>query len=86
MESIKEIEVLGINAVKKLRRSRLSRGEFFMINSNSLPPDRCYLEYPEGSIKVAIYESGAKNFTIVRELETEESSELRKKFDLELIH
>lgn len=86
MKNNKEIEVLGTNAVKKLRQSRLSRGEFFMINSNSLPPDRCYLEYPGGSIKVAVYESGAKDFAIVRELETEEITELRKKFDLELIH
>ena len=86
MKNIREIETLGINAVKKLRKSRLSRGDFFMINSNSLPPDHCYLEYPGGVIKLAIYESGAKNFTIVHELETEECSNLRKKFDLELIH
>lgn len=85
MKNIKEIETLGINAVKKLRRSRLTRGDFFMINLNSLPPDHCYLEYPGGLIKLAIYESGAKNFKILRELETEESSDLRKKFNLELI-
>jgi hypothetical protein len=85
MKSIDEIEILGTNAVKKLRRSRLSRGDFFMINSNSLPPDHCYLEYPGGAIKLAVYESGSKNFTIVHELEIEESSTLRKKFDLELI-
>ena len=85
MESIKEIEILGTNAVKKLRRNRLSRGDFFMINSNSLPSDHCYLEYPGGSIKLAIYESGAKNFTILRELETEESSNLRERFNFEII-
>jgi hypothetical protein len=86
MKKISEIETRGINAVKKLRIHRLSRGDFFMINSNSLPPNHCYLEYPGGAIKLATYESGAKNFTIVHELETEESSNLRKKFDLELIH
>jgi hypothetical protein len=86
MKRISEIEARGINAVKKLRKSRLSRGEFFMINSNSLPPDQCYLEYPGGIVKLAIYESGGKNFTIVHELESEESSNLLKKFDLELIH
>ncbi len=86
MKKISEIETRGINAVKKLRMRRLSRGDFFMINSNSLPPDHCYLEYPGGAIKLAIYESGAKNFTIVHELEPEESSNLRKKFDLESIH
>jgi hypothetical protein len=86
MKNMNEIETLGINAVKKLRKSRLSRGDFFMINSNSLPPDQCYLEYPGGAIKLAMFESGAKNFTIVHELEIEESSNLRKKFNLELIH
>ena len=86
MESTKEIEIVGINAVKKLRRIRLSQGNFFMINLNSLPSNHCYLEYPNGIIKLAVCESGAKNFSILRELENEESSDLRKKFDLELIH
>ncbi len=86
MKKVSEIETRGINAVKKLRMRRLSRGDFFMINSNSLPPNHCYLEYPGGAIKLAIYESAAKDFTIVHELETEESSSLRKKFGLELIH
>ncbi len=81
-----EIETLGIRAVKELRRRRLNRGEFFMINVNSLPPDHCYLEYPGGTIKLATYESRAKNFTIVRELEAEESFRLREKIGLELIH
>jgi hypothetical protein len=85
MKNIEELEMLGMNAVKKLRRTRLSRGDFFMINLNSLPDDHCYLEYPGGVIKLAIYESGAKNFTIVCELATEESLELLKKFNLELI-
>lgn len=85
MKKIQEIEALGTNAVKKLRRSRLTRGDFFMINLNTLPPDHCYLEYRGGIIKLAVYESGAKQFTILRELETEESSDLRKKFNLEII-
>lgn len=85
MKNIKEIENLGTNAVKKLRQKRLNQGEFFMINLNSLPADHCYLEFPEGNIKLVIYESGAKDFTILRELDTEESSYLRKKLNLELI-
>lgn len=80
-----EIEALGIKAVKDLRKRRLSRGEFFMINVNSLPPDHFYLEYPGGTIKLAAYESRAKNFTILRELEAEESLNLRQKIGLELI-
>ena len=85
MKGLTEIEIAGIKAVKKLRRSKLNGGEFFMINLNSLPDDHCYLEFPDGTIRLAIYKSGAKDFTIVRELESDESSELRKKFDLEPI-
>jgi hypothetical protein len=81
-----EIEALGIKAVNDLRRRRLSRGEFFMINLNSLPPDHCYLEYPGGKIKLATYQDRLKNFIIVRELEPEESSRLRAKVGLELIN
>jgi len=85
MKGRTEIEIAGINAVKKLRRSKLKGGEFFMINLNSLPDDHCYLEFPDGTIRLAIYELGANDFTIVRELESDESSALRKKFDLEPI-
>lgn len=81
-----EIEALGMKAVRELRRMRLSRGEFFMININSLPSDHCYLEYPDGAIKLAVYEPNAKKFTILLELEAEERSQLREKIGLELIH
>lgn len=81
-----EIEALGMRAVKELRRKRLNRGDFFMINVNSLPPDHCYLEYPGGVIKLVTYEANAKNFTIVRELEPDERLRLREKIGLELIH
>jgi hypothetical protein len=57
-----------------------------MINLNSLPADHCYLEFPGGISKLAICEPGAKDFIIVHELDEEESLELRKQFDLELIH
>lgn len=80
-----EIEALGIKAVKELRRKRLKRGDFFMININTLPPDYCYLEYPGGTIKLATYESQAKDFTIVRELEADENFRLRQEIGLELI-
>jgi hypothetical protein len=80
-----EIEALGTRAVKELRRSRLSKGEFFMINVNSLPPDHCYLEYPGGTIKLASYESRARKFIILRELEDDESIRLREKVGLDQI-
>jgi hypothetical protein len=86
MKAVKDLEDLGINAVRNLRKMRLSRGDFFMINLNSLPSDHCYLEYPGGTIKLAIFHSGAKDFSIVRELESDEILSLRQRFNLELIH
>jgi hypothetical protein len=82
---VKGVELQGINAVKKLRRDRLSRGDFFMINLNSLPASHCYLEFPQGVAKLVAYESGAKDFTVIRELDTDEYRSLLRKFDLELL-
>jgi hypothetical protein len=52
-----------------------------MINSNTLPDDHCYREFPGGTIKLAAYQPPAKDFTILRELEEEESRILRKIFE-----
>lgn len=81
---IKTLELQGTNAVKKLRRDRLSRGDFFMINLNSLPDSHCYLEFPKGVAKLVAYESGARDFTVIRELDKEEYHNLLRKFDFEL--
>jgi hypothetical protein len=81
MQSVAELERIGANAVKRLRKTRLSAGIYFMINSNALPPDHCYLEYPDGLIKLATYESHAKEFKILRVLEEEECRDLRRLFE-----
>ena len=86
MKTVKQTEIAGINAVRKLRQTKLTHGQFFMINSNHLPPDHCYLEYPTGSIKLAVSEPGDTDFRIVRELDEEEARYLRRKFDFELVH
>ena len=39
--------------IKSLRKEKLSQGLPFMINSEDLPSYQCYLEYPDGSIKIA---------------------------------
>ena len=55
-------------AVRNLRRSKLSNGQFFMINYKRLPKGQCYLEYPEGQIRLASISSSKKDFTIIPDL------------------
>lgn len=83
MKGATEIEIIGSNAVRNLRKNRLAHGQFFMINVNHLPSDHCYLEFPTGSIKLAVVKPGSKDFTIVRELEEEEAGDLRKRFNFD---
>jgi len=61
------------------------RGDFFMINANYLDDNECYLEFPEGIINLVSYHKGAKDFTVIRELDEDECTSLREKFDLEPI-
>jgi hypothetical protein len=77
---IEQLETTGLEAVKMLRKSKLSQGSPFMINSNLLPEGQCYLEYPDGVIKlVAIKEN---DFAVINQLSETESTQLRKKYKL----
>lgn len=81
---IKKLEKLGIQAVRTLRRSKLNRGQPFMINSPALPSDQCYLEYPDGSFKLATINKKNNDFEIIDELSPEKIILLRKKYRLVL--
>jgi len=52
----------------------------FMINSHLLPSDQCYLEYPDGIIKIVTIDRSINDFKVISELSSEESILLRKKF------
>ncbi|MDQ6902189.1 MAG: hypothetical protein M3139_04140 [Bacteroidota bacterium] len=59
----------AINKIKSLRREKLSSGIPFMINSDQLPSHQCYMEYPDGSIKVVEANSKEGDFKIIEELD-----------------
>ena len=59
----------ALNKIKSLRKDKLSRGIPFMINSDDLPSHQCYLEYPDGTIKIAEANSGESDFIIIEELD-----------------
>jgi hypothetical protein len=82
MTQMLEIEKAGTEAVKRLRLKKLKSGFPFMINSNDLPINECYLEYPDGSIVLVSIQDSARDFTLIRSLSKKEESELRLKFNL----
>jgi hypothetical protein len=70
----------GSNAVKELRKQKLRNGLPFMINVKELPTNECYLEYPNGSIKLITVVHSTRNIDIVRELSPTEATLLRRRF------
>jgi hypothetical protein len=82
MSTLENIERLGTAAVGRLRRQKLSNGIPFMINSKDLPPDQCYLEFPDGSIKLTALLDNNRDFTMIRTLDEIESRQLRRRFNL----
>ncbi len=70
----------GTNAVKKLREHKLKNGLPFMINAKELATDQCYLEYPDGSIKLVTLIHARRDLDIVKELTAAEAQKLRLRF------
>ena len=82
--SFANVEVLenkGNLALRQLRKTRLGKGLHFMLNSQNLPGNQCYLEYPDGKIVLAsIAASHEREFLIIRELTVSEKNALLRKF------
>ena len=70
--------------VKKLREQKLRAGLPFMINVKELASNQCYLEYPNGSIKLVSIVSSSRDINIVSELNTFEANNLRKRLNFSL--
>ncbi|MBU6158563.1 MAG: hypothetical protein KGP35_05980 [Bacteroidetes bacterium] len=77
MLSILNSSQIGTKAVRKLREEKLRNGLPFMINDLSLSSDECYLEFPDGSIKLVISLPEKRTFDIKRELTPEEIRQIR---------
>ncbi len=75
------LEKIGNDAVKQLRHNKHSLGLPFMINAEELADNECYLEYPDGKIKlVALRTNSDRDFTIIRELSLIEAMRIRNEF------
>lgn len=79
---IDELAKKGTEAVKKLRREKLSKGEFFMINVRELPAGQSYIEYPDGKILLVALSASKKEFDEIRQLSNGESNVLRMRYQL----
>jgi hypothetical protein len=82
MTALQMIAKKSTDAVKELRLQKLRNGLPFMINSNDLESNQCYLEYPDGAIQLAFLEKGARDFTMIRALSLAEAKTIRSKYGL----
>ena len=81
MTALQTIQKIGSDAVRKLRLQKLRNGRPFMINSKDLPSNKCYLEFPDGNIKLVQLDSAAKDFIVLRTLSASEEQKIRRKYD-----
>ena len=77
-----KLEQSGNLALKHLRKASLEKGHPFMINSDKLPFDECYLEFPDGSIQLVTISRSKQDFKVVRQLSVKEQNSLRKTLQL----
>ena len=78
----KKIEQITERRIRQLRKQKLKKGIPFMISSDDLPTDRCYLEYPDGTIKIAEAGSRTSDFKIIEELDYFNAQFLRRSLKL----
>lgn len=79
MSTVKTTSKKGTNAVRKLREQKLRSGLPFMINVKELATNQCYLEYPNGSIKLISVVHAARDIDVIRELTPSEANNLRQR-------
>jgi len=82
MNHIQKLERIGSDAVRKLCIDKLHRGIPFMINAKELPPNQCYLEFPDRKILLVTISPTRGDFLVLRELSNLENANVRKIYDL----
>jgi hypothetical protein len=82
MSEIEALENIATKAVHRLRNETLFSGQPFMINVAGLPPNQCYLEFPDQTIQLVTFVQGKNEFVPVRTLTTRDRDRLRKRIGL----
>ena len=78
----KKMEQSALRKIRQLRKKKLQQGLPCMISSDDLPAEQCYLEYPDGSIKIAEAGFRSSNFKIIEELDYFNAQLLRQTLKL----
>ena len=78
----KKLEISAYKAIKLLRKKKLSQGLPFMINSDMLDSKQCFMEYPDGSIKIVEADPKEFDFRIVFEYNSKDANDLRRRLNL----
>jgi len=86
MSTVEATSRKGTSSVRKLRESKLKSGLPFMINLKKLASDECYLEYPDGSIKLMSFVHSTTSMNVIRDLTVNEVNLLRIRFNFSPIH
>jgi hypothetical protein len=60
-----DLEKSAQKAIQVLRKKKLEQGQPFMINSDILNTDQCFMEFPDGTLKVVEADSKGCDFRIV---------------------
>lgn len=81
MTKILSLENKGTEAVRKLRARKLKSGIPFMINSRELLANQCYLEFPNGVIKLVSHHKAERNFHVIKELTLIEAQAIRERYN-----
>jgi hypothetical protein len=82
MSEIEVLENIASKAVRRLRTETLTSGQPFMINIDGLPPNHCYLEFPDNSIQLVSFSQAKNDFVPVRKLRARDRERLRKRLGL----
>lgn len=82
MSEIEVLEDIATKAVHRLRKETLSSGQPFMINVKNLPPNQCYLEFPDHTIQLVTFVQGKNDFVPIRKLSARDSKRLRGRLGL----
>lgn len=82
LKSIQDIQKTGNEAVRRLRRQKLSTGRPFMINSKKLPKGQCYLEFPDGHIELVSITPTKRDFHIIKQFTNSQSINIRMQYHL----
>lgn len=76
------LEKSARKAIQILRKKKLQNGYPFMIHSEMLDSKQCFMEYPDGRIKVVEASPTEQDFRIVLEYTLQDSKKLKKKLNL----